>query len=150
RDELFRYLASRLSFGLSRRLWSARLCPLHHVHLEPPTASGPGWTTLRVTASGICGTDLNLVTGRESLFLQPEATLPFVPGHELVGRVERGARGVRAGKVVEVSAGDRVAVWPVLGCDACGLSPPCRSCAGGWEGLCERRHDHAAGRGLSI
>jgi threonine dehydrogenase-like Zn-dependent dehydrogenase len=150
RNELFRYLASRLTFGLSRRLWSARLCPLHHVHVEPPKVPGPGWSILRVTASGICGTDLNMVTGRESLFLQPEATLPFVPGHELVGRVERSARGVRAGRTVEVNAGDRVAVWPVLGCDARGCSPPCPSCAAGWEGLCRRRHDAAPGSGLSI
>jgi threonine dehydrogenase-like Zn-dependent dehydrogenase len=150
RDDLFRYLLSRLAFGLSPRLWSARLCPLRHVRLPPPQPPGPAWTTLCVRASGICGSDLNLVTGRESLFLQPEATLPFVPGHELVGTVERAARGMRGGRPVEVRPGDRVAVWPVLGCDARGVSTPCPSCATGWEGACQLRQNGAARRGLSI
>jgi threonine dehydrogenase-like Zn-dependent dehydrogenase len=150
RYELFHYLASRLTSGLARRLWAARLCPLHHVHIEPPAPRGPSWTTLRVLASGICGTDLNMVTGQASLFLQPEATYPFVPGHELVGRVERAARGMRAGQPVEVNAGDRVAVWPVLGCDARESFPPCDYCVAGWDGLCSRRHGSAMSSGLSI
>ena len=53
RYELFRYLASRLAFNVSRRLWSARRCPLHHVRIEPPVPTRPGWTSLRVHASGM-------------------------------------------------------------------------------------------------
>jgi threonine dehydrogenase-like Zn-dependent dehydrogenase len=150
RYELVRYLASRVTFGVSRRLWSARYAPLHHVRLEAPRVRRPGWTGLRVLASGICGTDLNMVTGQESLYLQPEATYPFVPGHELVGRVERAAAGTRDSRPVEVRPGDRVAVWPVLGCAARGCSPACPSCAAGWEGMCQRRHDTWPGPGLGI
>jgi threonine dehydrogenase-like Zn-dependent dehydrogenase len=142
RYELFRYLTSRLAFRVSRRLWSARRCPLHHVHLDPPTPTHPGWTSLRVHVSGICGSDLNMVTGQESLYLAPEATYPFVPGHEVVGHVERPTAGL--------NAGDRVALWPVLGCAARNLSPPCEPCAAGWDGLCRRRHDAWPGPGLSV
>jgi threonine dehydrogenase-like Zn-dependent dehydrogenase len=78
-----------------------------------------------------------MVTGRDSLYLEPEATYPFVPGHEIVGEVTEDSqvpaneRGVRPGS--------RVAVWPVLGCVARGYTPPCERCAHGWDGLCERR-----------
>jgi threonine dehydrogenase-like Zn-dependent dehydrogenase len=150
RYELVRYLASRLAFRVSQRLWSARLAPLHHVRLDPPVPSRPGWTSLRVLASGICGSDVNMVTGQESLFLAPEATYPFVPGHELVGRVERPASALRDGRRVEVAAGDRVAVWPVLGCVARACSPPCEPCAAGWEGMCRRRADAWPSPGLAI
>jgi threonine dehydrogenase-like Zn-dependent dehydrogenase len=91
-----------------------------------------------------------MVTGQESLFLQPEATYPFVPGHELVGRVERAARGMRSGQQVEINPGDRVVVWPVLGCDAHESYPPCGYCVAGWDGLCSRRHSSAVSYGLSI
>lgn len=78
-----------------------------------------------------------MITGRDSLYLEPEATYPFVPGHEIVAKVAGGQeipenpRGVRSG--------DRVAVWPVLGCTARGQDPPCESCAEGWDGLCVAR-----------
>lgn len=150
RYELFRYLASRLAFNVSRRLWSARYAPLHYVRLDPPVPARPGWTSLRVHASGVCGSDLNMVTGQESLFLAPEATYPFVPGHEVVGRVQRPAAGLRDGRPVEVSPGDRVALWPVLGCAARALSPPCDPCAAGWEGMCRRRQDAWPSPGLGV
>jgi threonine dehydrogenase-like Zn-dependent dehydrogenase len=57
---------------------------------------------------------------------------------------------MRAGVAVEVNPGDRVAVWPVLGCDARGCSPPCPSCAAGWDGLCSRRHGSDLSPGLGI
>jgi threonine dehydrogenase-like Zn-dependent dehydrogenase len=142
RYELFRYLASRLAFRASRRLWSARRCPLHYVRLDPPAPSRPGWAALRVHAAGVCGSDLNMVTGQESLYLAPEATYPFVPGHEVVGHVERPAPGF--------NPGDRAALWPVLGCAARGLEPPCEACAAGWDGLCRRRRDGWPGPGLAV
>jgi threonine dehydrogenase-like Zn-dependent dehydrogenase len=149
RHDLVRYLASRLTFGLSRRLWSPRLAPLSRVQLPPPEAR-PGWARLRVSASGICGSDLDVLTGQASLFLEPEATYPYVPGHELVGRAETAASGLRGGGPVAVAAGDRVAVWPVLGCAARDAGPPCGPCAAGWEGQCRRRHDSWPGSGLGI
>jgi threonine dehydrogenase-like Zn-dependent dehydrogenase len=150
RYELGRYLASRLAFGVSRRLWSARLAPLHHVQLDEPRPTHPGWVAVRVAVSGICGSDVNMMTGRESLFLQPEATYPFVPGHELVGRVATAASGIRGDRPVEVSPGDRVAVWPMLGCAARGVTPPCSYCADGWEGMCRRREGGWPSAGLGI
>jgi threonine dehydrogenase-like Zn-dependent dehydrogenase len=147
---LGRYMASRVVSGVARRLWSARLAPLHHVQLDEPRPTHPGWVAIRVVAAGICGSDVNMITGRESLFLQPEATYPFVPGHELVGRVASAGSGVRGGGPVEVAPGDRVAVWPVLGCSARGLTPSCSYCAGGWDGMCRRREGGWPSAGLGI
>ena len=45
---------------------------------------GPGQLLLDVTACGICGTDLHILEGRS---YRPR--LPFVLGHEPVGRVVR-------------------------------------------------------------
>jgi threonine dehydrogenase-like Zn-dependent dehydrogenase len=122
RHEIGRYLASRVAFAASPRAWSAHLAPLHLVRLPRPRAEREGWSTLNVRLSGICGSDLSMMTGRDSLYLEPEATYPFSPGHEIVGDCN----------------GRRVAVCPVLGCRARGLDV-CASCAAGWDGFCERR-----------
>ena len=58
-------------------------------------------------------------------------TLPFVPGHEGVGIVERLGEGVTDHRV-----GDRVAL-PWLGY-ACGS---CDYCVSGWETLCESQQN---------
>jgi threonine dehydrogenase-like Zn-dependent dehydrogenase len=90
-----------------------------------------------------------MITGHDSLSLEPEATYPFVPGHELVA--ETATEAVPGGPAPRggVSPGARVAVWPVLGCRARNHEP-CAACAGGWEGLCTRRDEGWPGRGLSI
>ncbi|MGE5801923.1 MAG: alcohol dehydrogenase catalytic domain-containing protein [Gemmatimonadota bacterium] len=149
RHDVARYLATRLTHQWARPLWSARLAPLHRVCRPPPIPTRSGWVGLRVRLSGICGTDVSLVTGRDSLYLEPEASYPFVPGHELVAAVE--AEGL-APAVADspLQPGTRCAVWSVLGCRARGVAQPCGPCGGGWEGLCERRGDEWPGRGIGI
>lgn len=77
---------------------------------------------IRVSACGVCRTDLHIVDGDLT-----EASLPVVPGHEIVGEV------VSAGSQVSaLSAGDRVGV-PWLG-HTCGS---CRYCRMEAENLCD-------------
>lgn len=133
RHDVARYLASRLAYATAPRLWSARLAPLRHVVRPRPRVERAGWRAITVRLSGICGSDLNMVTARDSLYLEPEATYPFVPGHEIVGEVD----------------GRRVAVCPVLGCRARGLDP-CPECAAGWDGFCRRRDAGWPDAGLSL
>ena len=149
RRQIGRYLLSRAIHAGMRRAWSPRLAPLHRVELECPVARAPGWLRVDVRQSGICGTDLRLVTGEDSLYLEPEATYPFVPGHELVGEMEKGS-SVEPGTVVGGTASPRVAVWPILGCRVREDGVTCPACAAGWEGLCERRGDGWPGAGCSI
>jgi propanol-preferring alcohol dehydrogenase len=95
---------------------------LEAVDLEPG-APGPGEVSVRVLACGVCRTDLHVVDGE-----LPAATLPLVPGHEIVGRVEH------VGAHVETfSPGDRVGI-PWLGW-TCG---ECEFCRTRRENLCRR------------
>ncbi len=81
----------------------------------------PGGVIVRVRACGVCRTDLHVVDGD-----LPEAKLPVVPGHEIVGVVESvGAQ------VTHLAAGDRVGI-PWLGY-TCGA---CEYCTTGRENLC--------------
>jgi propanol-preferring alcohol dehydrogenase len=75
-----------------------------------------------VRACGVCRTDLHVADGD-----LPDAKLPLVLGHEIVGVVEAAGPGA-----TRFAVGDRVGV-PWLGW-TCGA---CRYCATGRENLCE-------------
>jgi propanol-preferring alcohol dehydrogenase len=111
----------------------------------PTPETGPGQLLVRVRACGVCRTDLHVVDGELSV-----PRLPLVPGHQIVGIVERvgavvGQRlaapvGPQAGagtpSVTGGAApafGDRVGI-PWLGW-TCGA---CRFCTSGRENLCEQ------------
>jgi 2-desacetyl-2-hydroxyethyl bacteriochlorophyllide A dehydrogenase len=81
----------------------------------------PGEVLVKMSVSGVCGSDKAGVHG-EHAFMKP----PYYPGHEVVGVVVGAAEGVE-----EVAAGDRVTVEPTL---VCGHCKPCRH---GAENLCE-------------
>ena len=83
----------------------------------------PGDVRIKVSACGVCRTDLHVVDGE-----LPDIAYPIVPGHEVVGRVDALGAGVTALKI-----GERVGV-PWLGY-TCGECPYCRS---GQENLCDR------------
>ncbi len=78
---------------------------------------------VRVLACGVCRTDLHVADGE-----LPAVPYPIVPGHEIIGRVERLGSGVSRFRI-----GDRVGV-PWLG-ETCGV---CGYCRRGLENLCER------------
>ena len=82
----------------------------------------PGEVLVRVTACGVCRTDLHVVDGELD---RPK--LPLVPGHEVVGRVAAVGPGVE-----RLRTGQRVGV-PWLGA-TCGH---CAHCLAGRENLCD-------------
>ena len=88
----------------------------------PKPRPGPGELLLRVTACGICRTDLHVVDGELT-----EPALPLVPGHQIVGEVEALGAGVSG-----FIPGQRVGV-PWLG-GSCGH---CWYCEHGRENLCD-------------
>jgi threonine dehydrogenase-like Zn-dependent dehydrogenase len=57
--------------------------------------------------------------------------MPFIMGHEVVGRVTE-----VGGAVSGLQEGDRVVLHPALGCRARGIDPPCRACAERRDALC--------------
>lgn len=102
-----------------------RIAPVEERPLElvdlPQPAPVNNQVLIRVSACGICHTELDEIEGRV-----PPAKFPMVPGHQIVGRVER--LGPQASKF---NIGDRVGVawinW------ACGR---CHFCLAGAENLC--------------
>ena len=82
---------------------------------------GAGEVLVRVSACGVCRTDLHVVDGDLT-----EPRLPVVPGHEIVGRIAALGAGVE-----RFTEGARVGI-PWLGW-TCGT---CRYCRSGRENLC--------------
>ncbi|MCB8836272.1 alcohol dehydrogenase AdhP [Aurantimonas sp. VKM B-3413] len=93
----------------------------------PIPKPGPGEVLVKVAACGVCHTDLHAAKGDWPV----KPSLPFIPGHEVVGTVVKLGEGV-----TELRIGDPVGV-PWLH-DAC---RSCEYCETGWETLCEHQHN---------
>ncbi|MDR3448147.1 MAG: zinc-dependent alcohol dehydrogenase family protein [Alphaproteobacteria bacterium] len=95
--------------------------PLEWVE-RPDPLPGPGEIRIKISACGVCRTDLHVVDGELA-----DPRTPIIPGHEIVGRIDRLGEGVTG-----LSLGERVGV-PWLGhtCRVC----PC--CLTGHENLCD-------------
>ncbi len=88
----------------------------------PDPEPAPGQVLVKVSANAVCRTDLHIVEGE-----LPRAKLPLIPGHQIVGTVER-----LGDDVSHLAIGDRVGV-PWLG-SVCGL---CMYCRAGRENICD-------------
>ncbi len=84
---------------------------------EPPPAAAAGQSLVRVTAVGICGSDLHWYS--EGAIGDARLTRPLVPGHEGAGEIADGPR-----------RGERVAIDPAVPCERC------RACRDGYRNLC--------------
>ncbi|MEJ2503718.1 MAG: zinc-binding dehydrogenase [Gemmatimonadota bacterium] len=130
-----RYMLTRAALS---RFATAGAGPLGFVRLddvEPPVLPGPDWVRLAPRLSGICGSDLGVITAHDSFTLEPYSAYPFTFGHEIVATV------LEAGPAVTGwSEGDRVIVNPMLSCVQKGLEP-CPACARGDYGVCRRATD---------
>jgi propanol-preferring alcohol dehydrogenase len=74
---------------------------------------GPGEIRVKVSACGVCRTDLHVVDGE-----LPNPKIPIIPGHEIVGRINLLGADVKGLKI-----GERVGI-PWLG-HTCGVCPYC-------------------------
>ncbi|KXV34055.1 zinc-dependent alcohol dehydrogenase family protein [Gluconobacter thailandicus] len=98
----------------------------HHQPLEwvelPDPEPGPDEIRIRIGACGVCRTDLHVVDGELA-----NPTLPIIPGHEIVGRIDKLGSNVKG-----LSVGERVGI-PWLGhtCEHCYY------CTHGMENLCD-------------
>ena len=87
----------------------------------PAPVPEAGEVSIRVTVSGICGSDLHAVAGHH-----PWMTLPIALGHEVVGVVDAVGDGVTS-----IETGTRVTVEPTLPCR------DCKQCRLGNVNICE-------------
>jgi threonine dehydrogenase-like Zn-dependent dehydrogenase len=107
---------------------AGNLSPLRLINRQAPELPGEGWTRVTPRLSGICGSDLGLLTGRSSPYLSPMTSMPFVPGHEVVGETQDDLPGM--------PKGTRVVMDPVLSCAARGTAE-CRWCEAGQQSRCD-------------
>lgn len=98
--------------------------PLEIREVPIPTV-GPHQILVKVSASGVCHTDLHAAGGD----WPKKPTLPRIPGHEAIGTV------VEIGEAVTtVEVGERVGVpWLHKACRHC------EYCMSGWETLCDKQ-----------
>ena len=83
------------------------------IDMEKPVIDEKNNVLIKMTAAGICGSDVGIYHGTNAA-----ATYPRVIGHEMVGRVEEVGAGVSG-----LKPGDRVIVNQVTSCGHC---YPCR------------------------
>jgi propanol-preferring alcohol dehydrogenase len=88
----------------------------------PEPEPGSEEVLIRVHACAVCRTDLHVVDGE-----LPDPKLPLIPGHQIVGTVERVGE-----RVERFAVGDRIGV-PWLG----HTDGTCRYCLAGRENLCD-------------
>src|ERR1700730_6516765 len=100
--------------------------------VERPIAEpGTGQVRIQVETCGVCHTDAATVMG-----IYPGLTLPRVPGHEVVGRIEALGNGVSRWKI-----GQRVGVGLIAGedgvCESCRRGDPvnCQNPVTSWVTL---------------
>jgi propanol-preferring alcohol dehydrogenase len=96
--------------------------PLELIDLPVPSPRG-NEILLKISACGVCHTDLDEIEGRT-----PPPKFPVVLGHQIVGRVEK-----TGGKGSKFKIGDRVGIGWIY--SACGK---CKFCLAGQENLCDR------------
>lgn len=85
---------------------------------------GYGDILIKVTACGVCHSDLHAVDGDWT----PQPVIPLIPGHEVTGKVAKLGPGVAA-----LAIGDEVGVpWMYSSCGACEF------CLAGMETICQK------------
>lgn len=94
---------------------------IHNSELADPTPAAQE-VVIRVHASGICHTDIDILHGRYG-----NSTFPLVPGHEYAGEIV--TVGADVGSFQE---GQRVVVDPNIHCGEC------RACKKGLTNLCDK------------
>jgi propanol-preferring alcohol dehydrogenase len=94
--------------------------PLEMTELPDPSP-GPGEIVVKVSACGVCHTELDEIEGRT-----PPATFPMVLGHQVVGRVVEKGSGANS-----FAHDERVGIAWIY--SACGK---CKFCLNGNENLC--------------
>lgn len=110
-----------------RAMLLEKCAPIEHAPLKwtelPDPEPGPGQVRVKVLTCGICRTDLHVIEGE-----LPFPGRPVVPGHQVVGIVDRKGPGSN-----RFEPGQRIGIaWLRHTCGVCGY------CKTGRENLCEK------------
>jgi threonine dehydrogenase-like Zn-dependent dehydrogenase len=102
-----RYAAARTLGGTVPRVLTGAASSLRLATTATPTVDADGWAIVEPIMTGICGSDLGMLSGHTSLYFSGLVSFPLVPGHEILGRL--------ATDCADLPAGTRVVLDPVLG-----------------------------------
>ena len=121
--------------------------PVALVELDEPELLGDDWLVMRNRITGICGSDSKQVLldfgGAADNMMSAFISFPQVLGHEVVGTVESAGPAVRG-----LDVGQRVVLYPNLGCRPRGISPVCPACAEGLYSTCWNFHEGRLSDGI--
>jgi L-iditol 2-dehydrogenase len=112
---------------------------------RPRLPEGNGWVRLRSVMAGFCGSDLASIFFKMSPLLEPFGSFPAVLGHEVLAEVAELGPGVTG-----LELGQKVAVDPIIPCRLRGFDTPCKACAQGMEGCCDRFAEGCRSPGMMI
>ena len=114
--------------------------PMALLDLPDPPLLGDDWMVLRNRVTGICGSDSKQVLmdfdDASDNMMTAFISFPQVLGHEVVGTVE-----TRGSAVTGLDRGQRVVLFPNLGCRPRGITPLCPACERGDYSICGNFHD---------
>jgi threonine dehydrogenase-like Zn-dependent dehydrogenase len=113
--------------------------PMALVELPEPRLLGDDWLVLNTRFTGICGSDTKQVLmdfedGTDNM-MTAFISFPQVLGHEVVATVDEAGPAVGG-----VEPGQRIVLYPNLGCRARGVTPLCPACARGDYQICANFH----------
>jgi len=91
---------------------------------------GYGEVLIKVRAAGMCGTDPEILTCKNTYYRDGRAKLPIIPGHEWSGEIVALGEGVENFQI-----GDKVTGECTLGCGECDL------CKAGYFNVCSNRRE---------
>lgn len=99
-----------------------------------PTIQDPTDAIVRITSSGLCGSDLHLY----------EVMAPFMTSGDILGHEPMGIVEAVGSDVTEISPGDRVVIPFNIACGACAM------CQRGLQSQCETTQVHEHGCGAAL
>jgi len=122
-----------------RLLRNLSTVPMALVELDDPPIVADDWMVLRNRLTGICGSDSKQVLmdfgDADDNPMTAFISFPQVLGHEVVGVVDAAGPAVR-----DLDLGQRVVLYPNLGCRPRGVTPLCPACARGDYSICANFH----------
>jgi threonine dehydrogenase-like Zn-dependent dehydrogenase len=121
--------------------------PMALVDLDDPPLLADDWLVLDNRLTGICGSDSKQVLmdfgDADDNPMTAFISFPQVLGHEVVGVV--GAKGTA---VRDLDAGQRVVLFPNIGCRPRGITPLCPACERGDYSICWNFHEGRLSPGI--
>lgn len=130
-ESIPKYVLTKILGKLNKSFYYSPFSCVKLTEIKEPDLPRGKYLKIKTIYGGICGSDINLITLKDSPTLSPYSSSPFVIGHENVGIVYEKSEDAQNFK-----KGDRVIVDPVLSCRAKEIENLCENCKKGEYSRC--------------